>query len=549
MIKKIPVTVGVIGHLDAVITEEHRELVVSLFEDIHSSYPGSPVCLFSQLAPGADTVVAQIFLELKKAHDRDYELIAPLPMDIQQYTAGFSEAQKQQFEILLAAAAKYYVLDRQKSVPSTDDHYREGGRFVADSSLILLALWDQESNGMKGGTADLVAYKKKGSFDDSDVNTIFEMKGALIELPCNRASTPKPKAVTLPAGPLLLMILKDEAISKALQKISHFNRAHDAVLEKKISSSAEHLYPGDKPLDSQNAELRDYYALADTLALREQSYSDKVLKSLFLLGLGIIVFFECYKHLNPGAILLLVSTVVLMIAAYGIHRFLNHGEIHEKFLSDRVLAEALRIQFYWNLGGVRKSVAHYLLRIHRAEFAWIKYVINLINGLTYTSQQQNAPVLGNVRTLWIEDQLGYFHNGLKKRERPKKNLILLSRITLALAFLLILSMIFFHGFFHHHENWHHMVIVLVGILFGIFALARGYISKKGYETIHNQYALMRDIYLAASTTLKEAEQRGEKGSSMSTDVFYLAGKEALIEIGNWYLIFKEREPEVEGIGG
>ena len=31
------------------------------------------------------------------------------------------------------------------------------------------------------------------------------------------------------------------------------------------------------------------------------------------------------------------------------------------------------------------------------------------------------------------------------------------------------------------------------------------------------------------------------------ELFFVIGKEALIENGNWYLIFKEKEPEIEGI--
>jgi len=31
------------------------------------------------------------------------------------------------------------------------------------------------------------------------------------------------------------------------------------------------------------------------------------------------------------------------------------------------------------------------------------------------------------------------------------------------------------------------------------------------------------------------------------ELFFVIGKEALIENGSWYLIFKEKEPEIEGI--
>jgi hypothetical protein len=39
----------------------------------------------------------------------------------------------------------------------------------------------------------------------------------------------------------------------------------------------------------------------------------------------------------------------------------------------------------------------------------------------------------------------------------------------------------------------------------------------------------------------------EMKNSYLRELFFVVGKEALIENGNWYLIFKEREPEIKGI--
>jgi hypothetical protein len=44
---KIPITVGIIGHLDAIITNKHNEIIKKLFNDISTKYPNSPVTLFS----------------------------------------------------------------------------------------------------------------------------------------------------------------------------------------------------------------------------------------------------------------------------------------------------------------------------------------------------------------------------------------------------------------------------------------------------------------------------------------------------------------------
>ena len=55
------------------------------------------------------------------------------------------------------------------------------------------------------------------------------------------------------------------------------------------------------------------------------------------------------------------------------------------------------------------------------------------------------------------------------------------------------------------------------------------------------YSKMNEIEKSAKTK-KEKEKQLDK-------LLFITGKEALIENGNWYLIFKEKEPEVEGIGG
>jgi hypothetical protein len=73
---------------------------------------------------------------------------------------------------------------------------------------------------------------------------------------------------------------------------------------------------------------------------------------------------------------------------------------------------------------------------------------------------------------------------------------------------------------------------------------------KGYEQLMNQYELMSVIYDRAGS--KIAETRGydlneEQRKAYLKELFFVIGKEALIENGSWYMIFKEKEPELEGI--
>jgi hypothetical protein len=92
--------------------------------------------------------------------------------------------------------------------------------------------------------------------------------------------------------------------------------------------------------------------------------------------------------------------------------------------------------------------------------------------------------------------------------------------------------------------------VVIGTLLSIFALIRAFIQIKGYDQLLNQYELMNVLYQKAgqkinliSSTMKETE----KQHAYLKELFFIIGKEALIENGNWYLILKEKEPGLEGI--
>jgi len=48
-LEKIPITVGVVGHLDAITTPEHKKQIELLFKDLAAEYPNSPVYCFHRL--------------------------------------------------------------------------------------------------------------------------------------------------------------------------------------------------------------------------------------------------------------------------------------------------------------------------------------------------------------------------------------------------------------------------------------------------------------------------------------------------------------------
>ena len=102
--EKLPITVGVVGHLDAITTVEHKQKIEQLFIDLAAKYPNSPICLFSSVAKGADRFVAKIFLDLKRIHKEykeRFELIIPLPFKDEEYKNDFNNDSDKEFDDLV----------------------------------------------------------------------------------------------------------------------------------------------------------------------------------------------------------------------------------------------------------------------------------------------------------------------------------------------------------------------------------------------------------------------------------------------------------------
>jgi hypothetical protein len=110
--------------------------------------------------------------------------------------------------------------------------------------------------------------------------------------------------------------------------------------------------------------------------------------------------------------------------------------------------------------------------------------------------------------------------------------------------------VFFFEDYYASHNFINPIQVIVGTLLGVFALIKGYLQMKGYEQLVNQYELMKVIYDRAESKIIETETYGlspDERNVYMKELFFVVGKEALIENGNWYLLLKKKEPEIEGI--
>lgn len=548
---RIPITVGVVGHLDVLTTDEQKLQIESLFRDLARGYPSSPVYLFSSIAEGADRYVANIFLDLKRNNEEykeRFELIVPMPFETEEYKNDFSDDSDLEFEELLKQAKRYFPVGYDSFEIDRPQQYLKTGKLVADSSLILIALWDGEA-GKKGGTADIVKHKITGD-DDTVAESTFEYDGTVFVLPSKRAKSSYKVTGDLKNKESLTLehILKDPVLRDALEKIEEINSDSSAIRKPDFEKSQSYLFNAQWKLEDPQKPVLNWYSIMDLLSLQFRKRDIFITICLFTLGLLLILSLAIYSNILTRRWVLSIA-MGFVVAATMVYFYSRSTKNHKKYLYNRTLAEALRIQFYWNIAGINKNVSDYILRIHRKEFTWVKHILSAVYGITYNNKSISSDTINDLTHNWVKNQADFFESAIRKMTKQIGFYHNISNISFAIAFAILGSILIF-GKFYETNNYLDWLLIFIESLLGVFALIKAYIQMKGYEPLVNQYELMHVIYQRAESKINEVNDLplaiAEKQSYLK-ELFFVIGKEALIENGNWYLIFKEKEPEVEGI--
>lgn len=146
--------IGVIGHRSVA----NRPAVVEAAAACLRGIVGDPsedaaFELLSCLAEGADRLAVDAAKEWRRMR-----LVAVLPLPEQDYARDFiTKGSLDEFTAALRHANEVIQLT---ATGSRADAYRHAGRYVVDRCDHLLALWDGQSPGAAGGTADILTYAR-----------------------------------------------------------------------------------------------------------------------------------------------------------------------------------------------------------------------------------------------------------------------------------------------------------------------------------------------------------------------------------------------------
>ena len=430
--------VGVTGHrglhdqpeLDVAIREQLGRLIDRLE---HEATTTVELAVISQLADGGDRIVVQQVLEFGEERQQQTRLEALLPMPREAY----AEAQNWDAD----TRAEFYTLLKRASRVTELDHahgehaYEAAGRRLIASCDVLLALWDGQETGGRGGTAETLreaAARGKpcvwiptdpdlpvtNNFGPGESYVFFQEVDQRAKVPLSRARPP-----------LMSPGSREDALASLLESLDHLEHYNRERLPAKFGERLDQEFPGDS-----EDWIAPFFLRATMLAGEYQTRFTRSAQVITLLAIVAAAFLGVHLSLSSNPICNW-GEVASLVAITAIFFVLRLREFHERWISYRFLAERLRSARFLIPAGVdfpifSTTVTAYIER-HPSD--WIQRTFDEFwqHERRKHAEPKDDALRHRLADEWIGKQITYHEN--REKDHRKWQLILQTAILVLFA--------------------------------------------------------------------------------------------------------------------
>jgi len=302
-------------------------------------------------------------------------------------------------------------------------------------------------------------------------------------------------------------------------------------------------------------------------------------KNLFLLGILFFVFAAAMAAATHSELLdnrhwlWLVFPACLSIALL-IHGWARLCSVENWFLDSRVLAEALRVQYFWELGGVRQPVWKYYL-VHRpSELGWVISALRGLSLLHHEKPTPGPPTAHDVRAAisgWVRDQSKWYRGKSIKQHESLKMLERLSNVVLTV--ILIVSFVYGLAMLSGPggvsalgglawlsaareavKDWGHGIHWVIAVLSIGVGLFKFWLEQAGYDEQARNYRRMHHLFAHRRNMLDRllnkqgvpdaASAHSSKPVKEAIDILCGLGTKALEENSTWLILHRDHPLKV-----
>jgi hypothetical protein len=568
---KIPFLIGVVGHRDLVPDEipQIRSAVARLLARLHGDNPDVPLRLLCSMAAGADLLVADVAAEI------GIEIVALLP-----YARALcrkdleSEAERLNFDRLcdssdvveLGLPDDASAADVERSGETRDRQLQRAGALIARYSGLMIAVWNGLDTEFRAGTARTIEFRRRGVIPTGDA-LVFPRDVLLsaqsddlnFEIRCARVSRPAPPGVSvlgftgsnsrggeeLPSG-----------LRTTFSRLAEFNRDVDSFGERIATSGRRLSQPSPTPIPRTLNYLDQLFTAADWLGSYHRRCFTLALRSRYVLWAVMAFLLIAFKKDSFGKAAIGEIAGVLLVFLLGtlLAVWAHRRAWHRKFLDYRALAEALRVDFYWELAGVRKEFqgefAHEsFLQKQDVELQWIRNAMRGVSlqlaihpsgsidqGFAFVYAHwigDDHPTSGTGQMSYYRQRLAGLTHAVHVSERIDR-VLLFGGLVLALAFALDVglrtaSIELLPIPLRTEMLWG---LALVPVYAAIFEI---YLNEKADRALIRQYDYMYGLFRLAAEELRTA-----KTDELKLEILRALGHACLAEHAQWTLAHRDK---------
>jgi hypothetical protein len=564
----IPFAIAVTGHRDPRPQEMKllREEVRRVFAELRHRMPSTPIILLSGLAEGADQLVAEVALE------ENASLAAVLPMPLEVYRTTMGPDAQANLDRLLALATNQIMLPPDGQTPeqllASDDararRYEALAVFLARNGQALIALWDGKHSDKRGGTAQvvhLVRYGVKDSVvEESRCGVVYQ-----VVTPRVSATTEAARVRTVTLGcerhPLSVARARDAAGQEEPARttfaqmevyIERFNREAARSVGTGTGPQPRLIRQADVALSPFQRKLQELYWQADEISLRANWRRRLVLAMILATAIAGTLFYGIHGEMLEPRVGLWFTFPAFVLAALLLHRAARAKHVEETYLDARALAEALRVQFFWELAGVKQPVDCHYLMDRRVDVDWIRFALKNLWLLRNDSEETVAPNAKAVLDHWVRNQESWYRLKAQRQSKLVRRREKGSQYGLVIAVgwsIVVPASILIQGPWHRFSPWNalgpndwvyqifHVALAVPALLAGAYRL---WIEQAGYEEQSREYRFMERQFAVRAAELEAHLDSPEVTGKVVLEL----GIEALNENGRWLLLHRERPLEV-----
>jgi hypothetical protein len=269
-------------------------------------------------------------------------------------------------------------------------------------------------------------------------------------------------------------------------------------------------------------EINRIYGVADSLSIKNGKKHRYILLLLSIGGTVLTLMFLLYDELEFYGLIIACGVMVLCLLL--LNFLTDKLDCHRKYLQYRILAEALRLQYFLSLAVVETRVVDILPWSLRKGIGWIE---EILKSLPQTKIKNKHSIL----QCWIIDQRKYHERALAKTEIKNYRDKTISKMTTIITIGIYFVALIFELFVSNNEvvniNIIRMILkILLGTMSAITLFLGSYYGKMSLSNAIEDHKRMIELYKKAQEDVVVSDE--------SEELILSLAREFLNENSAWY---------------